>query len=49
MLIELSALNHTQNFIAGLISLRDILFFVLASFFCLFVAARALEARRWRI
>jgi ABC-2 type transport system permease protein len=46
---EISAVNHTYNFTSGLLSLKDVVYFVVASFFFLFLAARALEARRWRI
>ena len=46
---ELSALNHTEDFIAGLLTLKDLAFYVIASFVCLFIASRVLEARRWRI
>lgn len=46
---ELSASQHTQAFIAGLLSAQDFAFYVLSAAFCLFIAARALEARRWRV
>lgn len=46
---EISASKHTENFIAGFMTLRDVVFFAVASFACLFIAARILEARRWRI
>ncbi|MBI1784650.1 ABC transporter permease subunit [Candidatus Sumerlaeota bacterium] len=46
---ELSAARHTENFMGGFLTLRDIAFYALASFFCLFVASRMLEARRWKI
>jgi ABC-2 type transport system permease protein len=45
---ELSALRRTENLFYGLVSLRDLVFFATASCFFLFVAARALESRRWR-
>lgn len=47
--LELSALRHTEEFISGSLTLRSVAFYGLASFLCLFVAARVLEARRWRI
>lgn len=47
--LELSALRHTEEFISGSLALRSVAFYGLASFLCLFVAARVLEARRWRI
>ena len=46
---QLSAANHTEPFLTGLLTGRDIAFFVLTSFAFLFAAARVLEARRWRI
>lgn len=49
VLNELSAARHTQNFTAGLLSVSDFAFYLLASFVFLFVAARMLEARRWRV
>jgi len=45
----ISPLGHSENFLRGLFSSIDLAFFVLASFSCLFLAARILEARRWRI
>lgn len=47
--LELSALRHTEEFISGSIALRSVAFYGIASFMCLFVAARVLEARRWRV
>ncbi len=46
---ELSAAHHTENFITGFVSLRDLSFYFIASFACLFVSARVLEARRWKV
>lgn len=45
---ELSASRHTENFVSGFLTLRDVVFFGFSSFFCLFVAAQTLDARRWR-
>ncbi len=49
VLDELSASRHTENFTSGLITFRDFTFYSLASFFCLFIAARTLEARKWKV
>lgn len=49
ILDELSAARHTERFIEGAVAASDLAFYGLASFFCLFIAARTLEARRWRI
>ena len=46
---EIGASRHTENFITGSVSTSDIAFFVIASFTFLFIAARTLEARRWRV
>lgn len=46
---EISAAKHTENFISGFITLRDLAFYAFATFICLFIAARTLEARRWRV
>ncbi len=45
---EFSAARHTENLLAGLLSVRDLVFYVLAAFFFLFLAARVVESRRWR-
>ncbi len=46
---EFSPMSHTENFVQGLLSTKDVAFYVLASFICLFIAARMLESRRWRL
>jgi ABC-2 type transport system permease protein len=46
---ELSAYEHSTNFINGVLTLKDFAYYVLASFVFLFVASKALDARRWRI
>lgn len=46
---ELSPFHHTENFLLGLISVRDVVFYFLASFVCLLVASKSLESRRWRV
>lgn len=49
VLEELSAQAHTQNFLNGVLTLKDLLYYVLASFLFLFVASKTLDARRWRV
>lgn len=49
VLRELAAASHTDNFIKGLLSLKDFAFYILASFLFLFIASKTLEARRWRV
>ncbi len=46
---EFSPMSHTENFVQGLLSAKDIAFYILAAFICLFIAARMLESRRWRL
>jgi len=46
---ELSPMRHTDNFTSGFFSSKDLAFYGLTSCLFLFVAARALESRRWRI
>lgn len=49
ILHEFSPINHTEDFIQGLLAAKDLAYYALSSFACLFVAARMLESRRWRI
>ncbi len=46
---ELSMRLHSVNFTMGLIDTKDIAFFVLFSCFFIFLTARVLESRRWRV
>ncbi len=46
---EASASQHTENFIKGVLTLKDFAFYLLASFLFLFVASKTLDARRWRV
>lgn len=46
---QLAAAGHTENFMKGLLVFQDFAFYILASFFFLFIASKTLEARRWRI
>lgn len=46
---EISPANHTEEFIQGLFTAGDFAYYILTSFVCLFIAARTLESRRWRI
>jgi ABC-2 type transport system permease protein len=49
VLMELSASDHAENFVKGVLLLKDFAFYVLASFLFLFIASKTMEARRWRI
>lgn len=49
ILQELAAAKHTDNFIKGVLMLKDFAFYLLASFLFLFIASKTLEARRWRV
>ncbi|MCL5269545.1 MAG: ABC transporter permease [bacterium] len=49
ILTEFSAGEHTENFIRGVLMLKDFAFYILASFLFLFIASKTLDARRWRI
>ena len=40
--------RHFPPFQSGLINLRDVVYYVAVAYFALFIAIRALEARRWR-
>jgi len=44
----LSVLTHFESFAKGLLSLKDAVFYVSATFFGLFLTARSLESLRWR-
>lgn len=49
VLSELSAQGHTENFINGVLLLKDIVFYFFASFLFLFIASKTLDSRRWRV
>lgn len=49
IMLELSASRHIENFNRGMLSLKDFAFYLLFSFFFLFVASKTLDARRWRV
>jgi ABC-2 type transport system permease protein len=49
VLLELAAQKHTENFINGVLMLKDFAFYLLAAFTFLFIAGKTLDARRWRI
>ncbi|MBN1867954.1 ABC transporter permease subunit [Candidatus Sumerlaeota bacterium] len=44
----LSIGSHSDNFTQGLVSLSDVVYFVVFSIFFLFLAAQILDSRRWR-
>ena len=45
---ELSLQRHLSNFLNGLITVADVLYYILVAAISLFAAARVLESRRWR-
>ena len=44
----LSIITHFDNFAKGLLSMKDVLFYVSFIFFALFLSLRSLESLRWR-
>ena len=44
----LSMLGHFETFARGVLDTRDVLFYLMFSFFFLFLTKRQLESRRWR-
>ena len=49
ILSEFTTQPHTENFLRGVLMLKDFAFYILASFLFLFIASKTLDARRWRI
>jgi ABC-2 type transport system permease protein len=48
VLIEFSIIQHLDNFIRGVIDTKDLLYYVLFIFTCVFLTIRVLESKRWR-
>lgn len=48
ILNELSLQTHLSNFMNGLITAKDVLYYLIITAVSLFAAARVLESRRWR-
>jgi ABC-2 type transport system permease protein len=48
VLTELSVIQHLDSFIKGVIDTRDVLYYVLFIFTCVFLTVRVLESKRWR-
>lgn len=46
---EIAASSHSDNFMIGVLSLKDFVFYILSSFLFLFIASKTLDARRWRV
>ena len=44
----LSIVTHFENFSKGVLSLKDVIFYLSMIFFCLFGTERAMESLRWR-
>lgn len=49
IMAEASAARHTDNFIKGVLMLKDFVFYGLSAFLFLFIASKTLDARRWRV
>jgi ABC-2 type transport system permease protein len=45
---QLSIMNHFQDLAKGVINLRDLSYFALFIFVCLFSTLRVLESKKWR-
>jgi ABC-2 type transport system permease protein len=48
ILNEISLQPHLNNFLDGLLTAKDVLYFLVVTAISLFAAARILESRRWR-
>ena len=48
VLHHISSFEHFYNFARGVIDTKDVIYFVLFTFFFLFLTLRSLESRRWR-
>jgi ABC-2 type transport system permease protein len=48
VLTEFSIIQHLDNFVKGVIDTRNVLYYVLFIFTCVFLSARVLESKRWR-
>lgn len=48
VLKDLNIFNHLQSFLKGVLDTRDVVFYVLFSYFFLFLTLRSLESKRWR-
>ena len=48
VLTEFSIIQHLDNFIKGVIDTRDVVYYVLFIFTCVFLTASVLESKRWR-
>ena len=48
VLTEFSIIQHLDNFVKGVIDTKNVLYYVLFIFTCVFLSARVLESKRWR-
>jgi len=48
ILNELSLVRHFEGFSKGVINIKDVVFYLSFTFFCLFITGRVLESKRWR-
>jgi ABC-2 type transport system permease protein len=46
---EVAISPHVENFVKGVLQLKDLVFYILTSFLFLFIATKTLDARRWRL
>ncbi len=48
ILNELSLVRHFDSFSKGVIDIKDVVFYLLFTFYCLFLTCRVIESKRWR-
>jgi len=48
ILNELSLVRHFENFSKGVIDIRDVVFYLIFTFYCLFLTCRVIESKNWR-
>ncbi|MBN2054159.1 ABC transporter permease subunit [bacterium] len=48
LLKALSVIDHFDPFVEGVIELQHVAYYVLFTFFCLFLTSRVLESKKWR-
>jgi hypothetical protein len=45
---EASLVTHLSNFVRGLVTAKDVFYYIVVTAIALFATARVLESRRWR-
>jgi len=48
ILNELSLVRHFENFTKGVIDIKDVAFYLIFTFYCLFLTCRVIESKSWR-